>query len=74
MLEMLNDIGAALNTRSATSPVCKANAQRNAAANPIRSAIRPLASGPSVAPISEHHPILCAGDEASAESARDKVD
>ena len=48
---MLNDNGDALNTRSATSPACNANAQRSADANPMRSASCPLASGPSIAPM-----------------------
>jgi hypothetical protein len=49
MLEMPSDKGT-LNPGNATSPASTANAQRNAGANPMRSARRPLASGPSIAP------------------------
>ena len=72
MLEMLKDNGDALNTRSATSPACKANAQRRREPDAVGDAT--ARQRPEHRADAEQHPILRAGYEASAEPARDKVD
>ncbi len=67
---MLNDNGDALNTSSATSPACNANAtQRRREPDAVREL--PARQRPEHRSDAEKDLILCTGDEASAAPARD---